>query len=230
MGRFCKKNCALGHLQTHYLRRNGDLESRTMEKIIILSWCTQMNLNHPFFPEVEFVFLDRDGVINRKPVEGDYICDWSRFVILPGVEEAIRTLNHSGKTVAVVTNQRGIALGLYTERDLADIHHRLQDHFRANGGHIDAFYYCPHDRNQCDCRKPGTALLEKAFHDFPGARAHNSLLIGDSLSDIQAAKKMDMRSIFIEGESDRQKPGAEQAAKLADTVCSSLFQAVALIG
>jgi D-glycero-D-manno-heptose 1,7-bisphosphate phosphatase len=188
-----------------------------------------MNLDHPFFPKVEFVFLDRDGVINRKPLEGDYIRNWSQFVFLPGVEEAVRTLNRAGKTVSVVTNQRGIALGLYTEQDLADIHHHLQEHFLTNGARIDAFYFCPHDRNQCECRKPGTALLEQAFRDFPNATAQNSLLIGDSLSDIQAAKKMGMRSIFIEGEPDRRKAGAEKAAELADTVCSCLAQAVTLI-
>jgi D-glycero-D-manno-heptose 1,7-bisphosphate phosphatase len=188
-----------------------------------------MNLDHPFFPKVEFVFLDRDGVINRKPLEGDYIRNWSQFVLLPNVEEAVRTLNRAGKTVLVVTNQRGIALGLYTEQDLADMHHHLQEQFLANGARIDAFYFCPHDRNQCQCRKPGTALLEQAFHDFPHATVQNSLLIGDSLSDIQTAKKMGMRSIFIEGEPDRRKPGAEKAAELADTVCLSLAQAVSLI-
>lgn len=188
-----------------------------------------MNCDQPLFPEVEFVFLDRDGVINRKPVEGDYICNWSQFMVLPGVEEAIRSLNQAGKTVAVVTNQRGIALGRYTEKDLMDIHRQLQEHLAANGAHIDAFYFCPHDRHQCECRKPGTALFEQAFHDFPQASAANSLLIGDSLSDIQAAKKMKMRSIFIEGEPDRQKPGAAKAAELADTVCSSLSKAVTLI-
>ncbi len=188
-----------------------------------------MDRNQPLFPEVEFVFLDRDGVINRKPVEGEYISSWSQFLILPGVEEAIHSLNQSGKIVAVVTNQRGIALGRYTEQDLADIHLRLQKHLEASGAHIDAFYFCPHDRHQCECRKPGTALLEQAFRDFPKANAANSLLIGDSLSDIQAAKKMGMRSIFIEGEPDRQKPGAAKAAELADTVCPSLSKAVTLI-
>jgi D-glycero-D-manno-heptose 1,7-bisphosphate phosphatase len=188
-----------------------------------------MNCDRPFFPGVEFVFLDRDGVINRKAVEGEYIGNWSQFVILPGVEEAIRLLKRAGKTVAVVTNQRGIALGKYTELDLTDIHQRLQKHLETFGAGIDAFYFCPHDRHQCECRKPGTALLEQAFRDFPRAGAANSLLIGDSLSDVQAARKMGMRSVFIEGEPDRRKPGAEKAAELADTVCSSLAEAVSLI-
>jgi D-glycero-D-manno-heptose 1,7-bisphosphate phosphatase len=188
-----------------------------------------MNCDRPLFPNVEFVFLDRDGVINRKPVEGEYICNWSQIEILPGVEAAIRFLNDSGRTVAVVTNQRGIALGLYTEEDLAETHRRLQEHLKKHGARIDAFYYCPHDRHQCECRKPGTALLEQAFRDFPGAGAEHSILIGDSLSDIQAARKMGIRNIFIEGEPDRQKAGAIKAAELADTVCPSLAKAVELI-
>lgn len=189
-----------------------------------------MNGDRPRFSNVDFVFLDRDGVINRKAIEGEYVGDWSQFLILPGVEEAIRSLNHSGKKVAVVTNQRGIALGRYTEVDLAAIHRELQTHLEKHGAHIDAFYYCPHDKNQCNCRKPGTAMIEQAFREFPTAKAENSILIGDSLSDIQTAKKVGMRSIFIEGEPDRRKPGAEKAAELADMVCHSLAEAVGLIG
>lgn len=189
-----------------------------------------MNGDRPRFCNVGFVFLDRDGVINRKAIEGEYIENWSQFLILPGVEEAIRSLNHDGKTVAVVTNQRGIALGRYTTVDLAAIHRQLQEHLGQGGAHIDGFYFCPHDKNQCECRKPGTAMIEQAFRDFPKAKAENSILIGDSLSDIQTAKKMGMRSIFIEGEADRRKPGAEKAAELADAVCHSLAEAVALIG
>jgi D-glycero-D-manno-heptose 1,7-bisphosphate phosphatase len=189
-----------------------------------------MNSDRPRFLNVDFVFLDRDGVINQKAIEGEYIGSWSQFIVLPGVEEAIRTLNRAGKTVAVVTNQRGIALGRYTEDDLAAIHRCLQEHLGEQGAHIDAFYFCPHDKNQCNCRKPGTALIEQAFRDFPGAKAENSLLIGDSLSDIQAAKKVGMRNIFIQGDPARQKAGADKAVALADTVCHSLAEAVELIG
>jgi D-glycero-D-manno-heptose 1,7-bisphosphate phosphatase len=178
------------------------------------------------FHSIQYVFLDRDGVINRKPPEGAYISHWSGFHFLPGAESAIATLNRSGRRAIVVSNQRGIALGRYTSADVEALHGQLQEHLAAHGAHIDAFYYCPHDKDQCDCRKPGPGLFRQAFRDFPGASAANSLLIGDSLSDIQAAASLGMPSIFIQGDPLIQKEGAEKAACLADAVSASLLDAV----
>jgi D-glycero-D-manno-heptose 1,7-bisphosphate phosphatase len=107
------------------------------------------------FQSIRYVFLDRDGVINRKSPEGAYIGQWTDFHFLPGAESAIATLNRSSRRVIVVSNQRGIALGYYTAADVQNIHTRLQEHLGAHGATIDAFYYCPHDKEQCDCRKPG---------------------------------------------------------------------------
>lgn len=179
--------------------------------------------------EVKFVFLDRDGVINRKAVEGEYVFRWEDFCLLPGVEEAIRFLNEAGKTVLVVTNQRGAALGRYTTKDIETVHAQLQQHLGEHHARIDAFYYCPHDKNQCDCRKPKIGLIEQAFRDFPEANATNSILIGDSYSDIQAAKTAGMPGIFVQGDPTRQKPGVEKALQIADAVCDSLFEAVRLL-
>lgn len=178
------------------------------------------------FPGINYVFLDRDGVINRKPPEGEYVSRWSNFHPLPGAEQAIAALNASGRTVIVVTNQRGVALGLYTEDDVRSLHHELQRYLSSHAAHIDAFYYCPHDKNQCSCRKPATGLFEQAFRDFPQATAENSIVIGDSLSDIQAARKLSIPSIFIPGDPRRQKDGAKEAASLADAVAASLADAV----
>jgi len=178
------------------------------------------------FPGIKYVFLDRDGVINRKSVEGEYVGHWDRFHILPGVETAIAALNQSGRIVIVVTNQRGIALGYYTKADVDSIHEALQKHLAQRAAHIDAFYFCPHDKNECNCRKPKTGLFEQAFQDFPGASAKNSIVIGDSLSDIQAARNLGAPSIFIEGNPDTQKPGAEKARYLAHAVSGSLLEAV----
>src|SRR5579862_569989 len=136
---------------------------------------------------IKFVLLDRDGVINRKAPEGAYVHQWSDFQPLAGVEIAIAALNHANKRVMVVTNQRGVALGLYTQDDIEQLHHQLQKHLASHEARIDAFYVCPHDNNQCNCRKPKTGLLEQAFDDNPDASRTNTLLIGDSLSDIQAA-------------------------------------------
>ncbi|ACO33543.1 histidinol-phosphate phosphatase family protein [Acidobacterium capsulatum ATCC 51196] len=173
-----------------------------------------------------FIFLDRDGVINRKPPEGEYVERWEDFHILPGVEQAVAVLNTHGKKVIVVTNQRGVALGKYRAADVEFIHQKLQEQLANAGGHIDAFYYCPHDREECDCRKPKPGLILQAFHDFPEANAANSVIIGDSLSDLEAGHSLGMPSIFIDGPRERQKPGAEQARSVAGKTCHSLAEAV----
>lgn len=175
---------------------------------------------------LRFVFLDRDGVINRKPPEGTYISRWEDFHLLPGAEKAIAALNRSGRTVLVVSNQRGIALGHYTPADVEALHDRLRQHLVSQGAHIDAFYFCPHDIGECDCRKPGTGLFRQAFQDFPEAARENSLLIGDSISDIQAAEALGIPSIFIEGDPQTRKAGASEAAELAEAVYGSLLEAV----
>lgn len=180
------------------------------------------------FEGIANVFLDRDGVINRKAPEGQYIVCWSDVEILPGVEEAIAALNRSGRRVMVVSNQRGIALGLYTAADVDAIHSKLQEHLAGSGAHVDAFYFCPHDEGECDCRKPGTGMFLQAFRDFPDANATNSVMIGDSISDIEAARRLGMRSIFVEGDRTTQKPGGERAGELADGRAASLSASVEL--
>lgn len=181
------------------------------------------------FSGIDYVFLDRDGVINRKPPEDHYIARWDDFHILPGVEAAIAGLNRSGRRVLVVSNQRGIALGKYTAADVDALHASLQQHLQHHGAHIDAFYFCPHDKNQCDCRKPRPGLFLQAFRDFPEASAANSLLIGDSLSDIEAARNLGMRTVFIVGDPSTRKRGGEKAAALADAAVESLTAAADLL-
>ncbi len=174
---------------------------------------------------VGYVFLDRDGVLNRKMPEGAYVRAWSQFQWLPEAQEAVARLKRAGLTVIVVSNQRGIALGLYTEADLQLIHRNMQRDLERQGAGLDAIYYCPHDEGECHCRKPDIGLFEQAFAQFPHANPQNSLLIGDSLSDIQAGHRMGMKTIFIAGDPDRQKPGSTAAADLADGVANSLLKA-----
>jgi D-glycero-D-manno-heptose 1,7-bisphosphate phosphatase len=178
--------------------------------------------------QVRYVFLDRDGVLNRKLPEGVYVTEWEQFQWLPGAVEAIARMNRAGMTVILVTNQRGIALGLLTSDQLEHIHSNMRSHLAQHGARLDAIYYCPHDVGECQCRKPDIGLFEQARRDFPWA-APNSVVIGDSLSDIQAGQRLGMKTIFIEGEPDRQKAGAAVATESADAVADSLLQAVELI-
>lgn len=172
------------------------------------------------------VFLDRDGILNEKMPEGRYVARWEEFRILPGVPEALRRLNQAGLRVVVVSNQRGIALGLYTNEEVAAIHAKFQQLLKSAGAQIDAFFICPHDKGQCNCRKPLPGLFEQAVAQFPKITAETSAMIGDSLSDIEFGHRLGMSTVFIEGNRERQKLGAESAAELADLHCSSLAEAV----
>jgi len=177
------------------------------------------------------VFLDRDGILNEKMPEGQYVRRWEEFRVLPGVPEALRRLNEAGLRVVVVSNQRGIARGLYTAADVAAIHGKFQELLGRAGARVDAFFICPHDKGECNCRKPLPGLFEQAVAQFPEIRAATSAMIGDSLSDIEFGRGLGMRTVFVEGDRERQKPGAEAAAELADLKCASLVEAVdALLG
>ena len=158
--------------------------------------------------------------------EGSYVRAWSDFRVLPGAPEAVARLNRAGIRVIVVSNQRGIALGLYSSADVEAIHANLQDVLKADGAHVDAFYFCPHDKEACNCRKPLPGMFEQAQLDFPDISASTSAMIGDSLSDIEFGRRLGMGTVFIEGDAERQKAGAEKAAELADAHFASLGEAV----
>src|ERR1700737_217915 len=100
-------------------------------------------------------FLDRDGVINRKAGEGQYVTRWEEFHFLPGAAEGISLLNRAGWRVIVVSNQRCVAKGLLTTNELEAMHRRMCDHLAAAGAKLDGIYYCPHEKDPaCSCRKP----------------------------------------------------------------------------
>jgi D-glycero-D-manno-heptose 1,7-bisphosphate phosphatase len=172
------------------------------------------------------VFLDRDGVLNEKMPEGRYVTSWSEFQLLPGVVQAIALLNRAGLRVVVISNQRGVALGLYAAEDVRAIHAEFQKMLEAFGAHVDGFYFCPHDKGQCNCRKPLPGLFEQAVAEFLGITAASSVMIGDSIADIEFGRRLGMVTVFIDGDPERQKPGVEAARELADLRFSSLYEAV----
>jgi D-glycero-D-manno-heptose 1,7-bisphosphate phosphatase len=171
---------------------------------------------------VRFVFLDRDGVLNRKMPEGNWVTSPGLLDMLDGAAAAVATLNQLGIRIIVVTNQRGIAAGFYTEAGLAAVHEHMRARLAAENAQVDAIYYCPHDRNACDCRKPKPGMLLQAFGDFPGSGPANSLMIGDSLSDIEAGRAAAIPTVFIDGDASNQSPGAAKARSLADYCSGSL--------
>jgi D-glycero-D-manno-heptose 1,7-bisphosphate phosphatase len=143
--------------------------------------------------ELTTVFLDRDGTINVKAPEGDYVKSWEEFELLPGAVEAVRALRDAGLRVVIVTNQRGIALGRMTEDDLAEIHSRMLEQL----GPVDAVYHCPHDEGECDCRKPLPGMLVRAAEEVPGVDLARSVTIGDSESDMEAGRAAGTRTLLI---------------------------------
>ena|SRR5579862_7007754 len=170
------------------------------------------------------VFLDRDGVINRKAPEGEYIVRWEGFEILPGVVEAIQSLNQSGCCVIVVTNQRAVARSKITLAELQEMHARLIATLAERGAKIDRVYFCPHDLEaNCDCRKPKAGMLLRALKEFE-IDPLKSWMVGDSAVDIEAGKTAGCRTALIGTSSNATDGGAG-----ADILAGDLRQAVALI-
>jgi len=182
--------------------------------------------NNPFSGPIQTVFLDRDGVLNRKMPEGQYVTRWNEFHVLPGAIEAIHLLNGAGIRAVVVSNQRGVALGLYTAEDVQEIHAEFQKLLETEGAHVDGFYFCPHDKGQCNCRKPSPGMFDQAVAELPSITAAESVMIGDTISDIEFGRRLGMKTVFLEGDPERRGPGAEAARDLADLRFSSLLEAV----
>jgi len=181
------------------------------------------------FAHIRTVFLDRDGVLNEKMPEGRYVTCHQEFHVLPGVAAAIARLNRKGMRVIVVSNQRGVALGLYRASDVDSIHAGLRTSLESEAAYVDGIYYCPHDKGQCGCRKPLSGLFQQAVTKFPDIDPHSSIMIGDSLSDMEFGRRLEMICILIEGDPARRKSGIEQARGLADFTCTSLPEAIDLL-
>lgn len=134
------------------------------------------------------LFLDRDGVINRAAAPGDYIRTWDEFHLLPNIADWIRKFNRLDYLVIVVTNQRGIALGLLDTATLEDIHRRMVSLLGEVGARIDEVIYCPHAADSCNCRKPAPGMIEQACTKWD-IDLSRSLLIGDSWRDEELARR-----------------------------------------
>jgi histidinol-phosphate phosphatase family protein len=141
------------------------------------------------------VFLDRDGVINRQ--RPDHVKSWAEFEFLPGVLEALAELRRMAIRVAVVTNQAVVGRGQIGEDDLAAIHQRMMAAIGAAGGSVERIYTCVHAPEAgCRCRKPATALLTLAGEQM-GITLDGSVLIGDTQTDVQAARAVGCLPILV---------------------------------
>ena len=147
--------------------------------------------------DFDTLFLDRDGVINKK-LEARYVRNFSEFEFINGVLQAISKLTNIFTRIIIITNQQGISKGIMSEVDLINLHIKMQDRIKQASGSITKIYYCPHLANSnCGCRKPKTGMIQQAIIDFPEIIIEKSYLIGDSDSDIEAGKTMNLKTIKV---------------------------------
>jgi len=144
---------------------------------------------------MKIVFLDRDGVINKDP--NGYVTDWKGFHFLPNVKRAIRILNKNGFKLIIISNQGGIAKGLYTEKMLKAITERMLREISRSQGKIFSVWYCPHRlEDNCQCKKPKIGLFKKATRNVIFNK-RSSFFIGDSEVDIKAGKSFGLKTILV---------------------------------
>jgi D-glycero-D-manno-heptose 1,7-bisphosphate phosphatase len=171
------------------------------------------------------VFLDRDGTINEQM---GYINHPSRFVILPGVPEAIRLLNRNNYLVIVVSNQSGVARDYFPISLVQEVHDLLKADLTEKGGTVDGIFFCPHHpqgivpeyRRDCDCRKPKTGLIEQARKSFD-IDMSKSFVVGDRYLDIELATRLNVKGILVKtgygrGEIEHILPGKQKPAYIAE--------------
>jgi len=135
------------------------------------------------------VFLDRDGTI---VVERYYLADPAGVELVPGAAAALRSLAEAGYALVVVTNQSGIARGLYGEGDFRAVQRRIEELLEREGVRLDAVYHCPHHpayTGPCDCRKPAAGLYRRAAREL-GLDLSRSVCIGDRLKDVLPAREL----------------------------------------
>lgn len=144
------------------------------------------------------VFLDRDGTIN---VEKNYIYHYEDWEWISGAIEAIKILNAAGVLVVVITNQAGVARGMYTCADVEALHEMVSKELRTHGAHIDAYYYCPHHpefgvKVVCSCRKPAPGLFLLAQKEW-NIDLDRSAVFGDKVSDIMAGQAAGVKAFLV---------------------------------
>ena len=178
------------------------------------------------------LFLDRDGVINTdngySHVPGD-------SAIIPGIGRIICTANALGWKTVVVTNQSGIAKGIFGHQQFRDFMAWIGDELAKEGARLDAVYYCPHlaaDDNQfyeagCDCRKPQPGMLLTAAEDL-GLSLKDSILLGDKQSDLMAGASAGVRNLILIELEDEPGSGPSIPKRIQDFVVSSLEEGVGI--
>ena len=161
--------------------------------------------NH--YPKIDnewTLFLDRDGVLNKK-LEGRYVTSPEELVLLPGVPDALAQFSTLFSRIIIVTNQQGIGKEIMTHEDLSEVHDAMLEQLIYFGGRIDEIYYCPDLEHEDSInRKPNPGMGFRAKKDFPEINFKKSIMVGDSPSDIQFGKSLQMITVRISNVKDQE--------------------------
>jgi D-glycero-D-manno-heptose 1,7-bisphosphate phosphatase len=179
------------------------------------------------------VFLDRDGTLIE---DVGYLHHLDQMTVFPWTVDVIRALNRAGLAVVVVTNQSGIARGLFTEAFVDETHRHLSARLAAGGARIDAYYYCPHHpdgvveayRQRCDCRKPASGLVDRAVRDLKLDPAR-SFVVGDKWLDIGLARTAGARGLLVRTGTGAAEEARPEPGVTADAIVDNLAAAASWI-
>ncbi len=179
------------------------------------------------------VFLDRDGTLIE---DVGYLDSLSRVAFYPWTVDAIRMLNRAGLPVVVVTNQSGVARGMFDVALVGETHRAIDARLAAGGARVDAYYYCPHHPDgpvaayarSCDCRKPGRGMIDQATADL-GLDPAQSFVVGDTWTDVQLGRTVGARSILVRTGKGLEQERAPVRGAGADAVVDNLAAAVSWI-
>lgn len=179
------------------------------------------------------VFLDRDGTLVE---EAGYLDRLERLVFFPYSVDAVRMLNRAGLAVVIVTNQAGIARGIFKETFVAEAHRHITERLTAGGARIDAFYYCPHHpeavietyRQACDCRKPQPGLLKRAAADLDLA-LDQSFVVGDRWHDLEAGQRVGARGVLVRTGYGKTEEAAPHPRVVPSAIVNNVMEAVSWI-
>ncbi len=180
---------------------------------------------------MKVVFLDRDGVINVFPGNGNYVTKVKDFHFLPRALDALRLLTEAGYTIFVVSNQAGVGKGVFSRDKLRRITRRMLKEVERNGAKIRKVYYCVHRPDAgCGCRKPNTGSIRKALRHLkePLDTRHPPFFVGDTKVDIETGFNAGCRTIFVlSGRENRRYMGGWVVKP--DYVAKDLFEATRII-
>lgn len=160
----------------------------------------RINFTKQYLSGQKYIFIDRDGVLNERAPNAEYITKPEDFKWLSGAKEAVKRLKDAGYFIVMISNQAGIARGMMTEADFEKIQKKMQADLAEIGAHIDATYYCPHGwDDECGCRKPKPGMIYQAQKDY-SINLSECVMMGDDVRDVMTAHNADMKGILITDE------------------------------